>query len=67
MPAKRSQEPLTKITLNIFTSDYDRLHYLYNDNFSRFIRHLIRAHLTRTDAAIAAEGEKLVNEINIDV
>ena len=66
MALRRSNEPLTKVTLNLFTRDVERLNELYTRQYTTYIRHLVRAHLTRSDAALASAGANLSAEIDLD-
>jgi len=67
MALRKSEEPLTKVTLNLFARDVERLNELYTRRYTTYIRHLVRAHLTRSDAALAATGAKLASEIDLDL
>lgn len=66
MTLRKSVEPLTKVTLNLFASDVERLNELYTRRYTTYIRHLVRAHLTRSDATLAAAGSALSSEIDLD-
>lgn len=65
MPIKKSKEPLTKVTLNLFTKDVERLKQLHSEKHTTYLRQLLRAHLARVDASIASGGTDLAKEINL--
>lgn len=66
MTIRKASEPLTKVTLNLFTRDVERLNEVYTKRYTTYIRQLVRAHLTRHDAALAAQGASLSTEIDLD-
>lgn len=66
MALRKSIEPLTKVTLNLFASDVERLNELYTRKYTTYIRFLVRAHLTRSDANLAAQGAALASEIDLE-
>jgi hypothetical protein len=66
MPLRRSAEKLQKITLFLFERDVQRLKEIYTKKHTTYIRMLVRAHLTKRDAEIAAQGEALSDEIELD-
>jgi hypothetical protein len=45
MIASLSEEPLQKITLNLFRRDYEELQRIYGQGYSTEIRKLVRKHL----------------------
>lgn len=52
---KKSDQPLTKHTLNLYAGDYVRMMEVYNDaGASRVVRELVRQHLNRIDAKAEA-------------
>jgi hypothetical protein len=51
MPRPKSDEPLTKITLDLYTRDVQRLKDLHGYGYSTVVRRLVRAHLRAVDAA----------------
>lgn len=66
MVLRNSPEPLTKVTLNLFAADVERLKARFPDRHSTYLRHLLRAHLRRQDAEVSAGAAELADEIDID-
>lgn len=67
MPAKREAEPLVKVTLNLFASDYERMQQLYiATGAAKAIRAVIRAHVQRVEAR-AAQTVATVGELDIEM
>lgn len=63
---RKSEEPLKKVTLNLFAKDIERLQQLYPQKHSTYLRKLLRAHLTRVEQNIAEGGTSLASEITLD-
>jgi len=57
MPNPGPEEPLTKVTININTSDYLWLKEHYGHGYSGVVRGLIRRHIRSKTAAVEAEAE----------
>jgi hypothetical protein len=67
MPKKREVEPLVKVTLNLYRSDYEKMHTLYASTGAAVaIRALLRQHVQRVETRVAQiPTERLVAEIDI--
>jgi hypothetical protein len=63
MPLRRSEEKLAKVTMFLFERDIARLKEAYTSRYTTYIRKLVRAHLNKRDATLAAAGESLSSEI----
>ena len=65
MAVRNATEPLVKVTLNLYRSDYEGLKELYPASYSTFLRYLLRNHLIRhkqkMNEAATAIGEVDVN------
>lgn len=48
MPNPGSEEPLTKVTLNLFSKDLEQLRVKEGYGWSTWVRNLVRQALTRT-------------------
>lgn len=59
MPTPTLEEPITKITLNLFTTDYKELKKVYGAGWSTRVREVVRNHLRirRGIAQIKTIGE----------
>lgn len=63
MTRRRIAEPVTKVTMNLFTQDVDRMKALYpGAGYTQAIRLLIRQHLIGLDRRTAA-----VLDVDIDI
>jgi len=62
MPTPTLHEPITKITVNIFTADYEELKRIYGQGWSVRLRDMVRDHLRirRGVAAIVLEPKEHV-------
>ena len=60
MPTPTLDEPTTKITVNIFTTDYKELKRIYGQGWSTRLREMVRDHLRirRGVAAVSLEGKE---------
>lgn len=69
MSRRRESEPLTKITMNVYERDYERMKALYpKAGATVAIRQLIRSHVMKVEAKTAAAlDETLVSELEVDV
>lgn len=47
MPRPPSDEPLRKITLNVYDADVDELQAIYGSGYTGVIRDIIRTHIRR--------------------
>lgn len=66
MPRK-SDQPLSKHTLNLYAGDYVRMMEIYSEaGASRVIREIVRQHINRTDAKLEQVMET-VKLPNIDI
>ncbi len=63
MTVRRAQEPLLRVNLNLFESDYIRLKQMYPNNYSTYLRSLLRNHLNKISEQAAAASD----ELDIDV
>ena len=45
MPTPTLDEPITKVTLNLWSSDHAELKRIYGDGWSSRVREIIRKHL----------------------
>ena len=62
MTIRKEIEPLIRINLNLFRADYDRLKEMYPNNYSTYLRKLLRNHLNKiTEQADAAAAELDIN------
>jgi hypothetical protein len=59
MPRPKSDEPLTKITLDLYTRDVQRLKDLHGYGYSTVVRRLVRAHLRAVDEKIKDHDNKM--------
>lgn len=66
---RASAEPLTKVTLNLFSRDYERMQELYPQiGATVAIRALVHQHVTKVEAKTARLVDPtLVNELEIEV
>lgn len=69
MTRRQSSEPLTKCTLNLFSRDVERMQAMYPGvGYSVAVRQLVRAHVMKVDAQLAARmDESLLEELEVDV
>ena len=64
---KKSDQPLTKHTLNLYAGDYARMMDTYTDaGASRVVRELVRQHLNRLDAK-TEQAMQTIKLPNIDI
>lgn len=55
MPQKPADEPLEKVTLNLFARDMHDLRSLYGHGVSEIIRQLIRQHLKKVREQVSRD------------
>jgi len=69
MPKRREIEPLVKVTLNLYRSDYEKFQVIYRQSGAAVaIRALVRQHVQKVETRIAqTTDEKLIAEIDIDL
>lgn len=68
MPRKKEAEPITKVTLNLYSDSWKRLQELYPGiGASKAARQIIRAHVMQVDKKIATESEVTVPEIDVEI
>lgn len=67
MPAKKESEPLVKVTLNLYASDYAQMQLLYQaTGAAKAIRAVIRTHVQRVEAR-AAQTIGTVSELDLEL
>lgn len=64
MSVRQAKEPLVKVTLNIYESDYLWLKQMYPHNHTTYMRLLLRSHRSRIEAQIAKAIDE--NELTVD-
>lgn len=66
MALRNAAEPLIRVNLNLYEADYRRLQQMYPNNFTTFLRQLLRNHLDKISSQAAAAADILSEEINLD-
>lgn len=69
MALRKSNEKLTKRTMNFYERDIERMEILYpRSGWSVAVRELVHSHVMRVDAETAARmDDKLIEEIEVDL
>ena len=68
MAAQKEIEPLLKITLNVYASDYQRLRDHYPQHGpQKVIRALIRGHFNKLDKAMAEIAAPLIPHLDVEL
>ncbi len=62
---RKSEEPLKKVTLNLYAADVERIRQIHPNQPLTYLRKLLRAHLVRVERSIEAGGTDLANEISL--
>lgn len=65
---RKSSEPLQKVTMNFFASDYTWMADRFpTGGAQKAIRELVRQFRTRSEAKTASEVERLTDELEIEL
>jgi hypothetical protein len=52
VPQRPAEEPITKVTLNLFDRDIERMKHMYGNGWTTVIRALVRRHLIEMKAEV---------------